>query len=587
MQRLREQNATQKLLDLIRGDRPLENSTTPENTGSQDPLPKQQGKALSFGFPAKHLNLGVFINQTHIILALTTDRGPALKKVLIQWQTIPIPEGQSPGTHDFPGILNRCIGQFLGGEKKVPVWCALDSALLKLKQLTIPDLPTSKIANAAFWGLKKEAGFNENLEILDFEVRDKVMVDGIQKKQILAYSVPKTDVTKLKKTFSRAGFPLTGITAIPFAMQNFVRTGQIPSDHDYFALVNISWDNSEVFCFSKAGIILVRSLRTGSLNLVEDLDIPKDADPIDFLSTMNNPDIKAYPGMQEPAERLISKIFRTGDYCAQNYTGNTPLQHYTFYGHFDQCTPFMNQVAAMIQAPVTTFKPEQDSLPSGMEAGLPRNAEKRNQVLTAFAIALSDNRTTPNFLYTFSDRERAAKERKITLATVALGLILLAGAGAAHLYLNTSIAKSRATLATIRQEQTQFGQGVSEASISRAIDLVQIKTRVTRNYVRSYLPLAVVSEICRHTPGHIKLSGLTYTRKPGKKEADAEKKQLTLKGRVTAHPYSLDASLGNYIITLSESPVFGDIEIQNKKVSGKSGTEDEAILTFTAILEVI
>ena len=583
MQRSREQTATQNLLDVIRGDRP----ETPENKDSTVSSPKQKGKSLSFGFPAKGMSLGVFISQTHIALALTTDKGAAHKQGLVQWQTIPVPEDQSFGTRHFPGILKRCITQFTGKNKKVSVWCALDSAHLKLKQLTIPDLPESKIATAAFWGLKKESGFNENMEILDFEILDELKVDGIKKKQILAYSVPKSEVAKLKKIFLKAGCSLKGITAIPFAMQNLVRMGQIPCEHDYFAIVNINRDNSEVFCFSKKGILLVRSLRTGSLNLVEELDVSDATDPIDVLSAMENPDIKAYPGMQEPAERLISKIVRTGDYCAHNFTGNIPLQQYTFFGHTDQCIPFMKRVEAMISVQVTTYKPSQDSLPTGMEAELPKNAEQRNQILTAFSIALSDNKTTPNFLYTFSDRKKAAKDRKITIATVALGLVLLAGAGGAHLYFATSIAKGRATLSTILREQGRFEQVATEASISKAIDLAQISTQVTLNYVQSYLPLAVVSEICRHTPDHIKLSSLNYTREPGKETSEPEKKQLTLRGRVTAHLYSLDAGLDRYILTLSESPIFGDINIQDKKVSDQSVSGDKAVLTFTAILEVI
>lgn len=583
MQRSRQQNATQKLLDLIRKDR----SVVPEDTGVQDPLPTQQGRALSFRSSAKHLNLGVFISQTHIALALTSDRGPARQKVLVQWQTLLIPENSAPGIFEFSRFLNRSIVQFLGGKKKVTVWCALDSALVKLKQLIIPDLPPSKIATAAFWGLKKEAGFNDTMEILDFEVLGDVMVDGLKKKEILAYSVPKIDVAELQETFSRAGFPLAGITAIPFAMQNFVRTGQIPSDHDYFALVNISWDNSEIFCFSKNGIMLVRSLRTGSLNLVEDLDIPEGMDPIDFLSAMDQPETQAYPGMQEAAERLISKIIRTGDYCAQNFTDNIPLQQYTFYGHADQCVPFMNQAQAMIPALVTTLKPSQDTLPSGMESELPRNAVQRNQVLTAFSIALSAFGMTPNFIYTFSDRQRTAKERKMTVATLVFGLVLLAGVGAAHFYMNTAIAKGRAVLSEIRQEQTRFGGDITEAAITRTIDLGEIRTQATRHYVRDYLPLAVVSEICRHTPGHIKLTKLTYTQASGEKDSDPKKEELVLTGRVTAHPYSLDASLGNYIITLSESPVFGDIDIQDKTAADTSGPGGKATLTFTALLEVL
>ncbi len=408
----------------------------------------------------------------------------------------------------------------------------------------------------------------------------------IQKKQILAFSASKLEVSALKKTFKEAGYSLTGVTAIPFAMQNLVRTGQIPMDHDYFAIVNIGLDSSEVFCFSTTCILLVRSLRTGSLNLVEDLDIPVDTDPIDYLSAMDDSDAKADSAMQETGERLISKIIRTGDYCAQSFTDNTPLQQYTFLGHTDQCKPFMNQAATMIPAQVTTFTPARNSLPTGMEAKLPDNAEKRSQVLTAFSIALSANGTTPNFLYTFLHRQKAATAGMRTLAAVALGIILLVLAGATHFYLNQSVSKGRLKLATLHQEQARFGGSIAEAAVSKAINRAEIRTAMTLRYVQSYMPLAVVSEICSHTPEYIQLTSLVYTLEPGEETLDSGKKQLTLKGRVTAHPYSLDANLGNYIITLSQSPVFGDIEIQNKEES-VAGPGEKSVMTFDAVLEVL
>ena len=104
MQRSREQTATQKLLDQIRGDQ----SAAPEHEKFKVILPKQKSKALSFGLPAKGMSLGVFISQTHTALALITDRGAAHKKGLVQWQTIPVPEDQSLGTGHFSGILKRC-----------------------------------------------------------------------------------------------------------------------------------------------------------------------------------------------------------------------------------------------------------------------------------------------------------------------------------------------------------------------------------------------------------------------------------------------------------------------------------------------
>lgn len=72
--------------------------------------------------------------------------------------------------------------------------------------------------------------------------------------------------------FDQAGYPLCGITAIPFALQNFVRTRKVDLEVPYFAVIHISQDTSDIYCFSRAGVLLVRSLRTGALNLIEGLD---------------------------------------------------------------------------------------------------------------------------------------------------------------------------------------------------------------------------------------------------------------------------------------------------------------------------
>lgn len=83
--------------------------------------------------------------------------------------------------------------------------------------------------------------------------------------------------------------------------------------------------------------------------------------------------------MQEVSERLVSKIIRTGDYCAQHYTGNTPITHYYFLGEIDMFAPFMDLAQNMIPGGVKLFEP----LTRDMPGALPALPEKRmNTVLS-------------------------------------------------------------------------------------------------------------------------------------------------------------------------------------------------------------
>ncbi|OQY49575.1 MAG: hypothetical protein B6230_07850 [Desulfobacteraceae bacterium 4572_89] len=595
MKNFKKDNSTQKLLDLIR---------TGEEKKVIELLSDDSDTSLPVSIKSRHLNVGVFITQRDISLVMTSNLGFTKKKGLVKWKTIPLPEilrpeNLLPENNEFPVFLKKCLDMFLEDKKKVPIWCALESSSLKIKNIIIPDIPQAKIANAAFWGLKKEMEFNEDQEIFNFEILGDILIDGIKKKNLLVFSAPKTEVLSLKNTFQEAGYNLAGITSIPFAMQNFIRTGQTQVDDPYFAIVNISRENSEIYCFFKKGILLVRSLRTGTQQLMDELDCPLDMDPIGYLSSMTTIDSSEFSPIKEVSERMISKIIRTGDYCAQHYTGNNPIQRYIFYGETDHCTPFMLQASNLIPAAVETFEPVKDSLSATTEAGLPKDVQQKNTVLTCFGIALSSNDITPNFLFTFDDQLKAKKQRKITLATALAGTIMLAMVVSAHFMLNFTLQKDLSVLAGLKQEQMKFGNEIQMESITRAISIGEKKNSARKQYIDNYLALAIIYDVCHFTPNNIHLSSMTYDqrkndqrknnqekndRKKDKAGPEKQTKKLFVEGQVTGLFHLLNSELGNYILKLSDSPVFGDIEITDKQIQQK--TQDKTLF-FKATLEVL
>lgn len=582
-----EENSTQKLLDLIRseGKKPVDVPITSGDASNSSP-------SLPSKIKSKHLNLGVWITGLDLTLVMASDQGYGKKGCLIKWQHIPLPENLVQASPGFSVFLGGCLDNFLKdrlfGRKKISIWTALESSSLKIKNFTIPDVPQAKIANAAFWGLKKDMEFDESQEIFDFEILGDLVVDGIKKKNILAFCVPRDEVSSLKKTFKQAGYFLSGITSFPFAMQNFIRTKQIQVDEPYFALVNISRENTEISCFSQSGILLVRSLRTGSQSLVERVDSPLDIDsamdPSAYLSSMTRTDPVHFSHLQETSSRLISKIMRTGDYCSQNYTDNTPINRYIFYGETDLCEPFMHLASTQIPAEVGLLEPIRENIPNAWEATLPPKANQRNSVLTAFGIALSAHDLTPNFLFTVDDRQQANKQRKTFLATALAGMILVTIAVSSHAMVNFFHKKDLAGLALIRQEQTKLGNEIPEQEISQAIDRAEQTLSHTQQYISNYLPLAIIFDVCQFTPGSIRLTSLAYDREKDEKNQDKTLKKIVIQGQVSGPASDLNSELSNYMLKLSESPVFGAVEIKDLETNQDIPDDNHF---FTAFLEVL
>ena len=532
--------------------------------------------------------MGCLITRQDLTLVLTSDKGFTKKKGLIKWRNIPLPEAVLPDSNEFPAFLKESLDNFTENKNKTPIWTALEFSGLKIKNITIPDIPHGKITNAAFWGLKRETEFNEDREIFDFEILGDVHINGLKKKNLLVFSAPKKELQSIKRIFHLAGYPLAGITAIPFAIHNFIRTQQIRVDDPHFAIVNISRETSEIYCFSQSGILLVRNLRTGLQNLVEELDIPSDMESVDHLSFIETADSAGFSQMKDTSERLIGKIARTGDYCAQHYTGNTPIKKYIFYGETDQCDPFMELAEEMIPATVEILEPIRENRPGFVEAELPSNAKQRSSVLTAFGIGLSANDITPNFFFTFDDRQKAKKQKKRILATGLTGTLLLIVCCFVNAMLTNAHKENIATLAQINLKQTTIGYDVPKEAITRAISMAEATDLAKAQYISTYLPLAVIYEICHIPPGPIRLTSIDYYMEESKERSEESKEEcsrkLSLEGEVSAHLHMLNSELDDYILKLSESPLFGYIEITSRQVKGIDTSQK---LFFKVILEVL
>ena len=580
MKSSKKQNATQKLVDLIRGDvnATPRSSDTAEKVPDPVSVPGPAPEVRPVKIPRKHLRLGVTIKEDNLGFVLSSKQ----TREILQCRVTPIDESLFSDQERFPEFLGQCISRFITGKKNVEIWSALPAASLQIKHLIIPNLPTGKIPKAVYWGLMKEGEFHDKNDRYDFRLLGDTTENGVKKKRVLAFSAPAAAIESQTVLFRKAGYPLAGLTAIPFAAGNLMDTGQVNDTEPHFAVVNINRQATDIFCFSNRELKLIRSLRTGSSSLSEQVDTEANQDPVDYLSLLSEPDFSLCPEIQEPSERLVGKISRTGDYFTQNYTENAPLNRYLFYGDTDRCMPFISLTHTMIQSQVSIFQPVQKYCPER----LPQHTGQRGDAITAYGVSLSDKKTTPNFLFTHIHREEAKAKVRLLMLSVCVAVVCVACAAGVQSYLSTKIAGHQRRLHQISERRGKMGIVPTVARIQKDINSAEAIISKTGNYVTDYKILAVIGEICRSTPDHIKLSRLRYNKIDAEAPSVPETYQLEIRGVVTAHDFELDSSLGKYMLSLTNSPVFGPVKLADQKRSGVSGTDDRKRMKFTALLEV-
>jgi len=573
-----KENSTEKLLDVIRG--------------INHKKPKKKVQTISVKIEPVNLkkikrnvlNLGVLINPEIITFVLSSNK----ENKLIKWVSITLPKNLDIEDDRYSSFIKSRLEDFTEGIKGIPTWCTLDSAKIKLRNITIPDVAPSKIANAAFWGLKKEIDFNPDQEIFDFEIIGERTIQNVKKKSLLAFAIEKKHIIQLKSLFLKAGFNLKGITSIPFAFQNFIHTKHFQMQDTPFTIVNVSRQNSEIFCFSNTNLLLTRSIRTGSYNLVEKFIKSPDKMVVEYLSALKDIKAKGFLKIKLSSERLIEKIVRTSEYCSQNFADNTAMKKFFFVGETAECDPFMEFAAKTSLTPVEHLDPVFDTLPGPVNGIYPDNTSERGLVTTAFAISLSSNDYTPNFLLTSNDKLNEKKKRNITYITsIIFALILISCIGFAN-WQGFVKRKEMSAFDEIVQTKNNLNPNINQDSIVKMISGSEQKIQLRNQYISDYFPLAVVNEICSTTPENINVFSLEgdFTEqniKPDEDKEDTKKilAKVIINGSVAINS---DSDFTEYILNLGNSRMFGDIVVLQKDIDDAG---NEKILNFKVSVEII
>ena len=627
-----EISSTERLLDLIRDDNKPE--YPPSNVGSQIAIGHRLKNLLSIPLTfRKAISVGVDLGHDDLKM-IKIQRISDHKFKLLEFVRIPFEPDFSRESPRFHQFLKPILTNFCGYLKTVEIWCNIPSARVETRRMRIPKVHPKVVPNSVYWSFQKISSFNEKDMLFDFEVLGDVEEDDKPKIDVMAYTAPKSEIKDLKDLFSKTGFPLTGISIVPFAYQNLMRTRRIKSDEAHISSLYIGRDWSRIDIFSEGNLVLSRGIKAGVKTMLEALRTEIEGNLFE-LSIARSPtkdtariraikkklkyeleqahqlffgeshDILSAAAEEKqrllkedrlfkmvlPAlERLVQQVERTLRHFAIHYENAKVGKLYISSG-VDPHKRILEYIGEELD--ITTEKldpfaenPNFLSLVPG-----PESASERSAYVPAMGMALSRNELTPNFLYTYKDKQKSVSSQRINRAVLAGFFLLMALCVGVTYWQDRQIEAKEFNLLKLRRQLDEFAVRVDKNLIIKLVSETQANFRKVKEIGKKYLPVAVISEITELTPINIRLLSIStqVNNQMGKEKAPAkgnakEKGTLILDGIVQGNRLILESTLADYLMELRNSPLFDQPTINKKSFERFENKEG---LRFSARLKLI
>jgi Tfp pilus assembly PilM family ATPase len=622
-----EISSTERLLDLIRSKKPGE-----VHSSDIDPT-----KLSNFGLPApsfspfsfrKKITIGVDIGYNALKMVKISHSSDK-KQEMLDYLRVPFESDISKDSPKFYPFLRNALHRFCGPtNKRIEIWSAISSARVETRYLRIPKVPKKQISKAVYWTYKKKVSFNDNDDFFDFEILGEIIEAGVQKIEVMAYAAPKKEILELKDIFAKSGYPVAGISIVPFAVQNLLRTRRLEIAEKNICSLFIGRDWSRIAIYSNGNLVLSRGIKAGVGSMVEAIKVSINGDRPLSSQALNDserlarsrknrkgPQINALQArklffnlvygatpiadkntgleireehlfeMVLPAlERLVRQVERTIEHYSLNF-GNDAISKIFISGPLCANQRMLNHIGGQLDLPVGTLDPfaSGSSFLSGIIS--PRSAIDKEAFVPAVGMALSSNYLTPNFIFTYKDKEKISRIANFNRTVFAAFLVIMALCMGFYLLEAHRIEQKKIQIANLHQQLESFSPQVDQNLIVRLAAQTKQKQQTLDKFGKKYIGMALLSEISNLTPSNIRLSSISadLTKSPGAAEKQ-DKKILILDGIVFGNHLTFEASLAGYLVRLKDSPIFFQPRVNRKSFEM---FENKKVLRFTAQLELV
>ncbi len=635
-------SSTEKLLDLIRGKKasgparpsaaaaprprakpgkpPKKSAAPPRKVSGAEKKPKTARPVVPrfISLPQK-TTVGVSVGYQDVKL-VKVGQGAEKSRVLLRYTAVPFPPQLTTESPQFPMFLKRVLAQFCGDAKNAEIWSAISSAKVEMRYLRIPKVPRKQIANTVYWTFKRDVAFDERQEIFDFVLLGEAIEEGIRKTEVMAYTAPKDEVNRLRGHFSKAGFPLSGITIVPFLLQNLLKSGWFEAGGENVCALYIGRDWSRIDIFSSGNLVLSRGIKAGMQSMVESIrqhiaQEPEPEEPVEetgpvlesqeaaslpeadearriFFGFLQDSQFREEPPAHRlseteilrlirPAlERLIGQVERTLEHYILKFDSKG-VDRLFISGPVNTQQLMVDHIGEQLGLRVDIFDPMGSKSPFSGNITPPETRAEREAFLPATGLALSKSEQTPNFIFTYREKNRAAKSQRLNSSLFAVLLTIMVGCGAFYFWQSEQIDQKETTAWALRRELDAFAPRVNQDLIGTLLEKVKKRQQALKDVGTRYKAVAVINEVSRLTPDNIRLLNLGIDFAPTAQ--GKPKRVLKLEGVIFGDRLTFESTLAEYLVKLEGSPLLNDFTIEKRAFSY---VDENEVLRFTAQMEV-
>jgi hypothetical protein len=271
--------------------------------------------------------------------------------------------------------------------------------------------------------------------------------------------------------------------------------------------------------------------------------------------------------------RLVRQVERTHEFHQLNREHGL-VERVFISGEIIHYKPVVDFIEAQLNLPVKIIDPIAEN-PGELSFTV---SSRNTDFVPGMGLALSGNEITPNFLFTYKDRELQSRVRRINRVVFGVFLLALLLSMVYEARMERGHRADRAELAALRQQMEALGPLVDENLVGQFTAKLEADRLALARTGDRYLALAVVQEITSLTPPQVKLVGLRADLGPGGEgQGEKRKRSVTIDGLITSP--QADSELAGYLLALKRSPLFGAPAIRNRKTESLDGRE---VLRFTA-----
>jgi hypothetical protein len=279
-------------------------------------------------------------------------------------------------------------------------------------------------------------------------------------------------------------------------------------------------------------------------------------------------------------ERLIRQVERTLEHYALKFE-NASVERIYLSGPVNTQQLMVDHIGEQLGTEIDVFDPMGEASPLSDNIRPPESRYKREAFLPAVGLGLSDGEQTPNFIRTYRDKQKAAKNRQLNSLLFVVLLTVMIACGAVYFWQSEQIDEKEMKVFALQRELDGFAPRVDRDLIALLLQKVEKGQESMKGVGHRYKPVAVINEISRLTPPHVRLLSLSLDTKPA--AGSASPRVVRIEGVVFGDRLTYESLLAEFLVKLQTSPLLDKFSIQQRTFAF---VEEKEVLRFTAQMEM-